>query len=342
MHWWMRLRKLIGNVVWHKRVDRDLDAEVGFYLDLLISEKEAEGLTPDAAGRAARIELGGVEQVKEQVREARTGAWLESTVREVHYAVRTLRRTPAFTVVAVLSLSLGIGANTALFTLVNQMLLQLLPVKDPQQLVLLTWTGQFIGGTTRGLYDSFSFPMYKDLVNGHSGAVSGLAARYQETVDVSEHDLAQRATAEAVSGNYFTLLGVKAVLGRTLIDSDDSVQNAEPGVVLGYDYWRRRFGGSPAVLNKSIQINGQPMTVVGVAQSGFRGFEPLSPSELFIPLTMKKTLTPTWDDRERRDSIWLKLFARVWRGISLQAAANSLRTLPGGFGERSASQEQGC
>ncbi len=324
MPWWMRLRKLIGNVVWHKRVDRDLAAEVESYLALLIAEKEAEGLTPDEANRAARIEVGGMEQVKEQVREARAGARLESFLREVSYAARTLRRTPAFTAVAVLSLSLGIGANTALFTMVNQMLLQLLPVREPQQLVLLTWAGQFIGGSSRGLYDTFSFPMYQDLRNGNPGAVTGLAARYQETVDVSDHELSQRAKAEVVSGNYFSLLDVRSSLGRTLIDSDDRLGNGEPCAVLSYKYWQRRFGGSPAVLNKSIQINGQPVTVVGVAQSGFRGFEPLDPSELFVPLAMKKIVTPTWDDRERRDSIWLKVFARLKPGVSPQAAMYGL------------------
>ncbi len=321
---WMQVRKFLRNLVWRERVNRDLDAEVRSYLDLLIAEKEAHGLTRDAAQRAARIELGGVEQVKERVREARAGAWLESMGRAIVYAARTLRRTPGFTVVAVLSLALGIGANTALFTLVNQMLLQLLPVREPQQLVMLTWAGQFIGGSTRGLYDTFSFPMYQDLRKGNPGAVAGLAARYQEMVDVSDHQLSQRANAELVSGNYFTLLGVKTSLGRTLLDSDDRPVNAEQCVVLSYDYWQRRFGGSAAVLNKSIQLNGQPVTIVGVAPRGFRGFEPLNPSEVFVPLAMKKIVTPTWDDRDRRDSIWLKVFARLRPGVNLQAARNGL------------------
>jgi len=242
---------------------------------------------------------------------------------DLKFALRSLSQHPAFTATAVLSLALGIGANTAIFTLTNQVLLRLLPVKDPQRLVSFTWTGQFIGGSTRGFEDSFSYPMYADLRTS-SAAFTGVAAQFQSIVDVADRGPAQRATAELVSGNYFDVLGVTAAIGRTLAPADDQLAGGEPYVVLSYDYWQKRFGGSPSAWNRAIDINGHPMTVVGVAERGFQGLETLSPADVFVPLAMKTVVTPTWDDMHRRNSIWLKIFARLKPGIGYAAAQSSL------------------
>jgi predicted permease len=238
-------------------------------------------------------------------------------------ALRNLLRNPAFTATAILSLALGIGANTAIFTLTNQILLRVIPVKEPQRLVAFHWAGTFIGGTTRGYEDSFSYPMYADL-RGTSGAFTGIAARYQEPVDVSDKGPAERGNAELVSGNYFDVLGVTPALGRLLGPEDDKLKDGEPYAVLSYDYWQRRFGGDPSVLNRAIDVNGHPMTIVGVAQRGFQGLALMDPADLFVPLMMKKVVTPTWDDMSRRSSIWLHVFARLRPGIDPRAALNSL------------------
>ena len=243
----------------------------------------------------------------------------------LRFAARTLARNPAFTAAAVLSLALGIGDNTAIFTIADQMLLRLLPVEDPRSLVLLTWKGQFIGGTSRGLNDTFAYPMYKDLRDGNPGLLTGIAARYQDSVDVAYGGPAQRAVGELVSGNYFDVLGVTAAIGRTLTPEDDKIKDAEPYIVLGYSYWQRRFGGDASILNKVIDVNGRPMTVIGIAQRGFGGFETMSPSDLFLPMAMKTTLTPTWDDMARRNSIWLKIFARLKPGVTVEAAQAALQ-----------------
>ncbi|HUO29143.1 MAG TPA: ABC transporter permease [Bryobacteraceae bacterium] len=238
-------------------------------------------------------------------------------------AWRNLLRNPAFTVTAILSLALGIGATTAIFTLTNQILLRMIPVKDPGRLVAFHWTGQFIGGSTRGYEDSFSYPMYADL-RGSSGAFMGIAAQYQDTVDVAYKGPAERAMAELVSGNYFEVLGVTPAIGRLLTPDEDKRKGGDPYVVLSYDYWQRRFGGDPAVLNSAIDLNGHPMTVLGVAQRGFEGLELMGPADVFVPLMMKTVVTPTWDDMSRRNSIWLHLFARLRPGIDMRAAQSSL------------------
>jgi hypothetical protein len=241
-------------------------------------------------------------------------------------ALRSLLRNPAFAATAILSLALGIGANTAIFTLTNQILLRALPVKDPQRLVAFHWTGQFIGGSTRGYEDSFSYPMYADL-RGSSATFTGIAARYQDTVDVSDKGPAERANAELVSGNYFDVLGVTPALGRLLTPNEDKLKGGEAYVVLSYDYWQRRFGGDPSALNRAIDVNGHPITVVGVAQRGFQGLSLMSPADLFVPLMMKTVVTPTWDDMGRRDSIWLHIFARLRPGTKPRAAQNAIAGL---------------
>ncbi len=243
----------------------------------------------------------------------------------LRFVWRSLARNPVFTAAAIVSIALGIGANVAIFTLADQMLLRMLPVREPQRLVLVTWQGRFIGGTSRGLNDTFAYPAYRDLRDGNPGVFTGIAARYQDDVDVADRGPAERARVELVTGNYFETLGVPAVLGRTFTAADDKARDAEPYVVLSYDFWQRRFGGERSVLNRVIDVNGWPMTVVGVAARGFRGFETLSPADLFVPIAMKRAITPTWDDVERRNSIWLKVFARLKPGVTAAAAESAIQ-----------------
>ncbi len=249
---------------------------------------------------------------------------IEQWGRDIGYGFRSLRRSPVFAATAILTLALGIGANTALFTITNQVLLRTLPVREPRQIVSLNWRGQFIGGTTRGWQNSFSYPTYTDLRNGNPGVFTGVAAQYQSDVDISDKGPAQRGVAELVSGNYFQVLGVTTARGRTLTPEDDKIKNGNPVVVLSYPYWQRRFAGDPSVLNSTLDLNGHPMTIVGVAQRGFAGYLPMNPSDVFVPLAMKTVVTPTWDDRARRDSIWLRVFARLQPAVSIQGATAAM------------------
>ncbi len=249
---------------------------------------------------------------------------MKTILHDLRFVFRSLTRNPSLIAAAVVSLALGIGANTAIFTLTDQMLLRVLPVKEPRRLVLFKWSGQFIGGTSRGYANSFAYPTYVELRDGNPGVFSGIGARYEEAVDIADQGLAQRGVAELVSGNYFDVLGVRAAIGRTLTPEEDKLKDSEPFVVLSYEYWQRRFGGDPAVLNRAIDINGHPMNIIGVAERGFSSFEPMSPADVFVPMAMKTVVTPTWDDRARRNSTWVKIFARLGPGVDPRAAQSAM------------------
>jgi predicted permease len=249
---------------------------------------------------------------------------MRTILADLKFVLRSLGRNPSLVAAAVLSLALGIGANTAIFTLTDQILLRTLPVKEPRRLVLFEWAGRFIGGSSRGYENSFAYPTYVELRDGNPGVFTGIAARYEDSVDIADKGLAQRGVAELVSGNYFEVLGVQAAIGRTLTPDEDRVKDGEPYAVISYEYWQRRFGGDAVVLNHAIEINGHPMTIIGVAERGFSSFEPMSPADVFVPLAMKTVVTPTWDDRARRNSIWLKVFGRLKPGVDPKAAQSAM------------------
>src|SRR5437773_8648456 len=196
------------------------------------------------------------------------GGWLDTILRDLKYTFRMLTRTPGFTAVAVLTLALGIGANTAIFSLLDQILLRLLPVKNPQQLVLLTMRGHHYGNNWGG--NAISHPMFRDF-KAHNEVFSGMFCRFPSPVSLTFGGQSERVNAELVSGTYFSVLGVKTIVGRAFTPEDDRVLNGHPLVMLTYDYWRQRFGGDPEIVGKSLIVNGHNMTVVGVVQQGFDG-----------------------------------------------------------------------
>ncbi len=244
---------------------------------------------------------------------------------DLKFVLRSLGRSPLFVIVAVLSLALGIGANSAIFSLLDQVILRSLPVKDPQRLVSMDWDGTFSGSARND--HSFSYPMYAAFRDKATNLFDGVIARFQTPVDLGWRGAAERANAELVSGNYFEVLGVPAAIGRTLTPNDDKLKNGEPYAVLSYAYWQKRFGGNPAVLNQAIDINNHPMTVVGITMQGFKGTEVGSPADVFVPMMMKTEVTPTWDDMENRRSVWLNILARLKPGISLKQAQAAMTVL---------------
>ncbi|MFL6353309.1 MAG: ABC transporter permease [Bryobacteraceae bacterium] len=244
---------------------------------------------------------------------------------DLKFVLRSLGRNPLFVLVAVMSLALGIGANSAIFSLLDQVLLRSLPVRDPQQLVSMDWDGTFSGSSRND--HAFSYPMYVGFRDKSSSIFEGVLARFPSHVDLGWRGTAERANAELVSGNYFDVLGVKTAIGRTLTPDDDKLKGGEPYVVLGYGYWQKRFGGSSSVLNQTVDVNNRPMTVVGVAQHGFRGTEVGSPTDLFVPMMMKPQVTPTWDDMNDRRSIWLNIMARLKPNVSRKQAEAAMTVL---------------
>lgn len=251
---------------------------------------------------------------------------------DARYALRQLRKSPGFTLTVILTLMLGIGANAAVFTLFDQVLLRMLPVQRPKELVRFVWTGSFRGSMSSFGGDSknyFSYPMYKDL-RDRNQVFQGILAADKANVGVSWHGQAESEDAEVVSGNYFQLLGLKPAAGRLFTQQDDTVKDANPVVVLSYAYWNSRFAASRDVIGQSLSINGRSFTIIGVAPAHFDsaigGFRP----GVFVPLSMEAVAIP-WrsvlNDLSNHQAVWLTLVARLKPGISIAQAQAGLAPL---------------
>jgi predicted permease len=242
-------------------------------------------------------------------------------IQDVRYAWRNLRRSPLFTLVAVLSLALGIGANTAIFTIADQVLLRLLPVRHARELVVFTSDGPQTGNVWGS--NRFSYPMYVDF-RDHRGLLASVAARFSTPVSIAFGGRSEQARAELVTGAYFDTLGLETVLGRPLLQEDDRTAGGSPVTVLTYDYWKSHFGANPSILNQTIRVNGFPLTVVGVAAAGYRGFDVGERTDLLVPTMMKTQMTPTWNGLDNRRVLWLQYIGRLGPGVTPQRARASL------------------
>src|SRR5580704_3968724 len=247
-------------------------------------------------------------------------------VQDLRYAIRTFRKSPVFVIVAVLSLAFGIGANTAIFTLVDQVLLRLLPVKAPQQLVLLWGRGPHYG-SNNGRY-KLSYPMYEDF-RDHNQVFSGMFCRWETSMSVSSDGRTERVDGELVSGTYFPVLGVGAALGRLFTAEDDKTPGGAPYAVISYRYWLGRFAGSPEVIGKKLIVNGHPLTVIGVSQAGFDGTDPGKSPQVRVPVMMKTemdTLGSSFDyNFKSRRGRWVNVFGRLKAGEKEQQAKAALQ-----------------
>ena len=243
---------------------------------------------------------------------------------DVRYGVRVLGKNPGFTGIAVLMLALGIGANSGIFSVLRQILLQPLPVPRPNELVLIYAPGYRSGHVSSDESDgseSLSYPMYVNL-RDQNKVFAGLAAKADFPVTMAFSGQTERANAELISGNYFETLGVHPALGRVLLPSDTIAPGSNPVVVLNYGYWQKRFGGNPGVLNQSLQVNDKLMTVVGVVQPGFNGIQLGMISDFYVPITMKSVITPNWDGLNDHLDYWVKVIGRLKPGLtSAQASA---------------------
>jgi macrolide transport system ATP-binding/permease protein len=317
------LKSSSRNLFRKQRADEELDDEVRGYVDMVAEEKMREGMNLDEARRAARLELGGVEQVKESVRDIRAGVWLETFAQDLRYAARMLRRNPAFTAIAVLTLGIGIGANTAIFSFIDAVLYKPLPVKSPQQIVDIY---NFEGKNEVDInYFPLSFPDYTDLRDQNQSFDSMLA--FAETgVAIQTAEESRIVPAELVSENYFDALGVTPVLGRSFDPSSKHAPGDDPEVVLSHLLWQRKFNGDPNIIGKSLSINGSSLTVVGVAPLDFLGsFRGVSP-DIWLPISMDAALH-LGDPLDDRGSNWLWSLGRLKRGVSVAQAQAELVTL---------------
>lgn len=316
MEWLRIFTARLHGLVRKQQRDEDLDAELGSHLDMLTDENIRCGLSPEEARYAARREFGGVEQTKVSHRELRGLPFLETLFQDVRYALRMLRNSPGFTGVVVLTLALGIGANTAIFSLMNAVLLQSLPVRNPQELVVV----KYLSAQSERPNEDFSYPMYEALRDKGS-AFDGVIARSGVSFNASYGGQSEHASGEIVSGNYYDVLGVRPWVGRLLSPEDDRTPGAHPVVVLSYGYWKVRFAGDPSIVGKQILLDAQPMTVIGVSAPGFFGTDLARDPAIRVPMAMTLAFKPI--PSNRMQSVrhrWLTIMARRKPDLSIAKA----------------------
>jgi putative ABC transport system permease protein len=246
---------------------------------------------------------------------------MQNLWKDFTFGLRMLAKSPGFTAIAVITLALGIGANTAIFSLMNQVLLRELPIKNPEQLEILRAPGPKTGhiSTDGDSTESFSYPMYKGLRDTNA-VFSGILARYGFAASVASRGQTDRASGEVVTGNYFEILGVQPAIGRVFSQEDDRVPGAQPVVVLSHSYWTRHFGSDPSVLNKVLLINNVEMTVVGVSQAGFSGVQVGRTPDLYVPMMMTQQMTEYGETLDGWNDYWMTLLARRKPGVSEKQA----------------------
>lgn len=310
---WFRLRRL----------ESDFDRELQYHIDRRIADLIHSGLSEPEARRRAALELGGVTQVREEVRDIWLTRWLRDFVYDLRFSIRSFLRNRSFTVMTVLSLALGIGATTALYSLIDQVILRTLPVDHPERLVLIDWIG-FQNAETLGTDNLMSYPICRDLQQ-QKEFFDGVFCRAAATVNFSTSGDPKMTAAELVSGTYFSVLGVSPVLGRLLTIDDDQAPGSSPVVVLSYDFWKSQFGSARDVIGRKVLVNQYPMTVVGVAAPSFHGIDVGEIPSLWIPAVMSAQTIPGFHTMLDRRTRWVQILGRLKQNVSLGQAQAGLQ-----------------
>ncbi|MBV9887396.1 MAG: ABC transporter permease [Acidobacteria bacterium] len=294
------------------------------HLQLLTNRYVAQGMSRNDAAAAARRQFGNLAVHHEDRHETQTISWVETLWRDIRYGARQLRHQPLFTTVAIATLAIGIGANTAVFTLLDQLVLRLLPVKDPSHLVMIWPDGPNFGNNNGNRV--VSYPFCQDIRKSPAleSVMCSDNTREAVTIDGDTESL----DVELVSGNYFETLGVKPALGRVFSSAaEDQIWSGSPSIVLSYRFWQERFGADPHVIGKKILVNNYPMEIVGVSAAGFAGEDPAQSPHLRIPLLMLPVLPTDGESLTDRNSHWLQAFARLSPGFTAQSAGVALQPL---------------
>ncbi len=320
-----RIARAVRNLFRGKDDDRDLDRELRAYLAFAIDEHMRRGLTREAAERAARIEFGGIDQVKESVRAVRAGVSLETMWRDLIYAARSLRKNPAFALAAITIIGLGIGVNTAIFSVLNGLMFRELPVPEASRVVSLT---QAVRGQARGVHGMGSFFSYAEYeaYRDRNQTLSGLLA-YSPLVEASLAGNEPRQLVGTIATcNYFELLGVRQALGRGFAPSECATAGSAAVIVIGNGLWRNAFGSDPAIVGRTISVNRTPFVVIGVAPPGFSGTEPLA-ADFWAPVTMQTVLERGQNLLANPGMSWLAVLGRLKPDATLARASADLRLI---------------
>ena len=345
-HWLYKLPLRIRSLFRRSQMEKDLREEFEFPLEKRMHALQEQGMSAAEARYAALRTMGGLEQQKERCREARGVGLLEDLLADVRYAVRSFRKNPSLVLVIAASLALGIGANTAIFSVINAVSLKMLPVREPERLVLLRWSAKawpdpFVQSMEGGLEHvpgahtastSFSSEVYEAIKRENDTFDETFSfGNNDENVNLEVNGRAESAHLQAVSGNFFKGLGVSPVLGRTIVPADDSA-SATPVAVVSQDFWRSHFAGDTVVSAKTITINGENVMIVGVAPPEFFGIIPGNPVDVYIPLSFFKAqwnrLYPG-DALDRPTTWWLGVIGRLKPGIEPAKATSELQVILG-------------
>ncbi len=326
-----RLRALFARA----SVEQELDDELRFHIEHEAEKYEREGTSHEEALRRARLEFGGVEQTKEASRDMRGTARLESIVRDLRYALRSLLSRPAFTVTVIATLALGIGANTAIFTLVDAFLLRPLPVPHPEQLVIVSDPAAVNSNGTASppITDFVSFPLYQD-VRARNTVLTDMYANgppfgsIDMELGTGTGAPAEQPHARFVTGNFFSVLGVSAYAGRTFTTAEDETPGQDPVAVLTYDYWQHRFSGSRNAIGSVMRLNDVSVTIVGVTPPGFGGDIVGQPVDFWLPMMMVEAVHPGQGKLlSSRDWSWLVMMGRLKPGVTLAQARREVSAI---------------
>ena len=311
---WFRRRKL----------ETEFDRELSYHLDRRVSELVRTGLSETEARRQAVLDVGGVTHVREEVRDVWLSRWLRDFVYDLRFSARAFLRSPSFTATAVLSLALGIGATAAIYSLLDQVILHALPVREPERLVLIDWQGDQATVNAFGSYNLMSYPICRDLEK-QDRFFDGVLCRALTTVTFSGGGEHVPASAEIVSGSYFSVLGVNPAAGRLFTMDDDQPPRESAVVVLSYDFWKSQLGGAPDAVGRKVWINRHPMTVIGVAAPGFHGIDVGEVPAVWIPAAMSAEAIPGFTDLLNRRVRWMQVLGRLRPDVTLAQAQSGLQ-----------------
>jgi len=314
----LRLRSLLRR----RQVEQDLEDEIRYHIERRTEEEIARGASAEQARCAALRAMDGLEQRKEECRDMRRTQFIEQLLRDVRYAWRSLLKNPAFAAVTLLSLALGIGANTAMFSLVDKVLLESLPVERPRELVILNPEGIRNGWVA--CQRCWSYPAYAGL-RDQQQVFTGLLAERPETVNFAIDGATRRVTETIVSGNYFEVLGVRPLIGRVLSPEDDRVRGGHPVAVLTHGFWVEQLGGRSDIVGKTVRLNGYPFTVVGISERGFNGLNVGGSIDVIVPAAMLAQVVTYGAALDSRSAHIFNLYGRLKPGVTREQAAAQLR-----------------
>ncbi len=322
MRWYYKLPLRLRSLLRREQAEQELDEEIQFHVQSLIDVNLAQGMTPQAARRAALLELGHVEAVKEECREARNVTFVENALQDIRFGLRMLRRNPGFSALAILCLVLGIGSNAAVFSWIEGILIDPYPAVAHQERLLM------LAATRRGEagYNGLSWPDLQDIQRSCT-LCDAVVAEKIVGVTLSIGDRAESGAGSLVSSNYFDALGIRPILGRGFRPEEDFGRNAHPVAVISYQLWQNRFHGDPSIVGKTQVLNGLPHTIVGVAPKGFYGTFIGYSWKLWVPISMQERFEPGGYKMENRGERWIEGFLRMKPGVTSEQVQAELSGL---------------